>query len=323
MSNYEAYIIFNKNSFWCGDRYTNETLYPTLIHSVGNDSQLSELLYKKYQLRVFNIVYSRVKNGKYHIFKQISLNKISSTIFFYVTGISRIFSITVYTLLKANTKLTRNHLLCELFLYSTDDRKLIKINNIWVANGNKNTLFKLMNTAKDYKDNKIHFTNNDMQNIINSYNILKSFDVEYYKIAQFTNKNETQIPHKAVFNITKNKEMVALETSLYKSIAMKHYGKEPIIYKYQGGIKQSTLLQQNVEDIKQISEPKYIPIKKIITGAYTNGYNKDIISNKYKDHINKMDEAHTNIQEIIDRTNWDTDTDTIITILNNIDDWNE
>lgn len=110
--------------------YTNESMYPPITYEVGDDTNISDLLHKRYKLQVFNLIYYRVQTGKFTAINLTSLKIMVVAIFYYIIDISRIIVITIKILLKIRTEKTRNGVLFKLFIHPTDSRKLIRLNGV-------------------------------------------------------------------------------------------------------------------------------------------------------------------------------------------------
>jgi hypothetical protein len=300
-ANLEAYRIFNKPSYMVAEGwYNNDAIYPPIIGEVGDDTQISDLIYKRYKLLVFDLVYSRVLNGRFYLLKQISIINILRIFFYYLLGVSRVMVITILTIIKVRSENTRNGLLFKLFLHPMDNRKLIKINNKWVANGKHDgipNIFKMMNTrlrgigGVDSTSAKIAWEIHDRVGVITSTK---------YKLAIFINKNEKQIPHKA-YPEAATGDNVGLETDFHKSTHNTDYNREVIIRKYIDK-KESTLLLVKATDLKQISKEKEVSVLKQILGAHKYGYNEKIISEKFKEEIEQINEIESLIRSLAIKT---------------------
>jgi len=125
--------------------YSNDFMAPPVINTIGAKTKLSDLLYKKYKILVFNLVYTRVKYGKLHTLRQINIKYVGTTTLLYLTGLSKILIKTTQVLFRLVRGHTINDILFDLFQYEDYSRKLVRINNMWVANGPQLTLKNLLN----------------------------------------------------------------------------------------------------------------------------------------------------------------------------------
>ena len=138
---WEAYRIFKTPAFMISPGiYSSESFFPPLIREVGEDTKLSDLLYKTYKLRVFNFIYVMASNNNFNLFKQVRVLDLIKYFFYYFSGLNRILILTIKTFFKFKLKKTRTEILFSLFAYFADGRKLIRIDGIWVANGPKKEL---------------------------------------------------------------------------------------------------------------------------------------------------------------------------------------
>jgi hypothetical protein len=135
--------------------YSNDFMAPPVINTIGAKTKLSDLLYKKYKILVFNLVYTRVKYGKLHTLRQINIKYVGTITLLYLTGLSKILIKTTQVLFRLVRGHTINDILFDLFQYEDYSRKLVRINNMWVANGPQLTLKNLLKGAIDIYGNPV------------------------------------------------------------------------------------------------------------------------------------------------------------------------
>lgn len=306
----EAYSIFNRPAYKISEGwYANEALYPPIIYCIGDDTHISDLIYKQYKLLVFNLVYSRILGGRFHLLKKISLINIIKVLFYYILGINRVLIITITTIIKIKPKTTRNDILFKLFSHPIDNRKIIRINNKWVANG----IFKFLKNVKHIHDGKNQHKIIDVET---SNKILKEVSERIkcvgntvYKTAYSIDKNHPQIKHK-IYIEASNGNNVGMETDYYKAIKNNNYNQQVMIAKYYTE-KDSVLLYKDLSSFKNLSTEKKNTILYQAWGAAQNGYNQKLISDKYKESINHMVESRNLLDKLIKINNMDADTNEI------------
>lgn len=323
-ANLEAYRIFNKRSFMVdGGWYSNDAIYPPIIDNIGEDTQISDLVYKQYKLLVFNLVYSRVLNGKFHLIKQISGVKIAKLLLYYLLGVSRVLVVTVSTILKVRSEKTRNGLLFRLFSHPYDTRKLIKINNKWVANGPKKAIGELMNLNKDKINSTFILTHNNKLALIEISERISVIRNTKFAYAIFKNNNNPQTAHKLFLEIA-NGDSVGIETDFKKSITFNDYNRGYIIRKYTiqnyTNIKESTILEQKITNFKQIKEEQEMSMFNQVLGAVVDGYNDELISTKYKHTIEDMKDIFMDVKKLLEYNGMEQDTKNVEKICKALND---
>lgn len=181
-----------------------------------------------------------------------------------------------------------------VFIYthrSLDERRLVKLGGKWTANG-KDIIFK--KALSLYFDNIPMTTTkyNELSvRMSKTFNHLDEIDKETYKFkAKFTKVGESKTLHDVYPESTKTGSSVGLATDQTKAQINLNYGKAPLINKFQGEKKPTTLLAQDTRGIVQRSEEKLVSVKNQYTGALENGYNPDLISIKYQEAINGFDD---------------------------------
>ena len=294
---WEAYSIFKTPAFMIRPGvYRSESLFPPLICGVGEDTRISDLLYKTYKLRVFNFIYERASNSNFNLFKQVRVLDLIKYFFYYFSGLNRILILTIKTLLKFKLKKTRTKILYSLFIHFVDGRKLIRIDGIWVANGPKKELLQIFSSSKQVKTDFIFSVKNKLTLKEISERIYK-LDNTPYQYALFINKKLPQIRHRIFLEVHNNNKL-GLETDYIKSIKNNNYGKKFIISRYSAE-KDSILLSYEPQDLKWVEGGKSVPIFNHVIGASLNGYNGDEISPKFKNSIILMNEILKDSEKFI------------------------
>lgn len=160
MAYWEAYTLIKTPAYRCkSGTYTSRAIYPPIVHEVGGDIQLSELLYKKYKLFVFNLSYNKVLYGRFFFLKHLTIYQVVRLICMYIIGVNRLTLFIITTMLKLIRGKTYNQVLFELFIHPEDSRILLSIDNKWVANGTHELLKKVLYSATNINGDKIKFSN--------------------------------------------------------------------------------------------------------------------------------------------------------------------
>lgn len=282
------------------NRVCNKAIYPPLITSIGEDTPIGELIYSKYKLLVFNHAYARVMYGRFYFIKSLKPILVLRILFYYVTGISRVLLLTVSTLLKIKKK-KPIEVLYDFFIYPTDNRMLIRVDGVWVPNGDKIKFANLLNSAYDKFGKKIEFSLQQINYITGLHKTAHEPGTRGYKMVLFTDKNKPQITHKGFLDITPGNN-TAMETSRAGALRFKNYGKNVIISSFMGEKKESTLLVENIDNITPNDIVKYTPITKQLIGAITHGANPGLMTRTYKEDYEKMIKVAQDIDYFIEMT---------------------
>jgi hypothetical protein len=104
--------------------------------------------------------------------------------------------------------------------------------------------------------------------------------------AEFLHINN-KIPHTTFIGISKKE--LAYQTSFQTAIKKDNYGEIPVINKYEGEKKLSTLLPIKEEYMKPLQDPKLEGCIKQIHGALMNGYDDKYISIKFEQQIKETE----------------------------------
>lgn len=127
---------------------------------------------------------------------------------------------------------------------------------------------------------------------------IKNIKYPHYEV-NFINKDESEIQHTLLQGITKNNAFGGLQTSFSTAQKNNFYDKQSLIYKYAGTKKESTLLQQDMSQIKIISEKKIESITNIIVGARINGYNESLLAPELNNTIKQLNIFEEEIIKIL------------------------
>jgi len=314
-ANIEAYYLLNKESYYFCGRWSNDCILPTTFTEIG-DKRLSELFLLKFQLLVFNIAYSRVRYGKFYFLKKLSVKRFFIFVFMYYFNISRFLIIITLFLINYTKSENINDFLYDIFVHPYDSRKLIKINNVWHANGPQDFFTNLLKSARTRTGTNVIFNNDDIKKINMTLDKISTFrkNTKFYS-AMFFDKNTK--PHKVFLEATADQKTVGLQTDKTKSIENNNYGKKHIIQEYTDK-KQSILLQENFDNLIQISREDKTSNYYQIKGAFENGYNNEVISNNYKKSLGEYTEIQNDIDSIINSKDWDIDRNIIMSSLEDL-----
>jgi hypothetical protein len=299
----EARQILNLKTYKnTNNQVCNKAIYPPLVTSVGEDTPIGELVYSKYKLLAFNHAYARVMYGRFYFIKSLKPITILKILFYYATGISRVLIMTVSTLLKIKKKNKLVEVLYDIFIYPIDNRMLIRINNVWVANGDKTKVINLLSYAYDKIGGKIQFTTPQIKYIANIHKEIHGSNHRGYEMVLFLDKNKPQIAHKAYLGVTPGNN-TAIETSKAGAIRHKNYDKGVVVSSYEGEKKESTLLVENLDNLT----PKntiitYTPVTKQLMGAIIHGANPGLMTRTYREDYEHIIKITHEIDKFIETT---------------------
>ena len=281
----ESYFILNEKSYKLKVGYANESILPPYIDHTKENTRLSDLIYLKYKLFVFNLMYMKVLNKDNFMYQSLTIKNILKSFIVYFIGINR-FTILLFGMCVNFYKNTNyEDFLLTYFSNTCDHRKLIKINNKWVANNPKSSLKKLLNDLFYCTNSNKNYFESYKNDTVSLSSKIKKLDAET-KIYQapFTDKMSSKKTHKIFLEATNN-NLLALETDYTKSVNNNNYNKNPIIVQYDGDKKKSTLLEQNPYEISQTTKEHKVKFLSQLFGAHKYGYDINIISNKYNKSI--------------------------------------
>jgi len=299
--------------------YSNDFMAPPVINTIGAKTKLSDLLYKKYKILVFNLVYTRVKYGKLHTLRQINIKYVGTTTLLYLTGLSKILIKTTQVLFRLVRGHTINDILFDLFQYEDYSRKLVRINNMWVANGPQLTLKNLLKGAIDIYGNPVVFSREEIKTFKEIVEKVHISTTTKFTYAQFIEKGITKLPHKIYHGVLKDDKYVGLETGFERAKINNNYQQTTIINRYDGEKKPSTLLKKPLDDFMQVTEENTTSIKKQALGAVLYGYNPNLISTEYSISIDTLETAHTELRTLIKAKNLDTDVNLTIRVISDLE----
>ena len=279
-ANIEAYTTLNKKSFEIiPGRFSNNFILPPSVNSISDDTLISELLYK---LLVFDLMYARVGSSGYSLLKYFTLKRTLILLFYYYTGLNNIILLTLKTLFKLNVHDSRNIILYKLFIHFNDSRRLIKINNKWVANGDLRFRLFFTTVCKQYPMFKEDaYTIDKLKKVYDSFNKSGSirsssciFKCKHGKIGLHT-----------TYNITRDNGIIGFRTSLNKAQLNSNYDRQLIVNRFEGGSKPTTILSIYTCEILQTKTSVLIPSANITLGSVLYGYNKHIITDGFSSSI--------------------------------------
>ena len=291
----EAFKIFNKPALKLGcGRFLNESLYPETIISVDGGTQISELLYKKYKLLVFNIIYHRVISGGWA--RQIGIVTITTSMLYYILGISKVLLSTVSILFSYRKYTDMSSVLLDMFGHASDNRKLIRIGGVWVANGKVDYRNNLIKYISSCGNGRFSLDNVSKTQLLEISEYFQSINNTKYTMVYFKDIFGGNIPHKGFVEATNNKDFIGLETDYHKSVFKNFYNKQVLIVQYNNQ-KDSTLLYQKLTELQPIKEVKSIILPEQILGLHRYGGNLKLLSQQY---LNQYEVYGTGLKQIDD-----------------------
>lgn len=282
----ESFVFLKK----CNKDGTNTCIFPPIVSEITPHTRLSELIYKKFDLLVFNILYSRAKYGRFYMLQNINAIGILTTLVLYLIGVSRLTIVILLFLLKLNKNTTLDEILLNIFSHSYDNRKLVYIDGVWVANGAAEVLKEAFSSATTSTGLKINFTYAQKKKLAElMWSIVGIKDARACKLIINPSFNP-DIAHRGIIGLTKNDSTIAMETCWKKAITFNNYNKVSLINKCDLAKPTRILLQPEIE----IDKKTYIGtvvIKKHLLGAFLHGYNKDHLVDERIEDINRYEKA--------------------------------
>lgn len=288
---FESYKILKAPVVFNG-RFLNKCIYAPKVEYISLDKPLSYLIYKKYQLFVFNLTYSKVSYGSLLFLKQFSLNFLIKRLFYYITGLSRVFFYTFFYIVKYLSKsMSYEEIISDIFMHYNDNRRLILMEGKWIANNPAHGLLKIFINTLPSGDKKV-FGNCCFE--LTNFGIIKS--------TMYKHKIGNDIPHVCVSGVGLNTNLMDLQTKRNKAVLENFYGKELIIPNFIGtngytsvliGVPKSELYMYKVGPI--------VPYYSLVRGALLWGYGN--VSENFIHKVYTMKEIDDTILEIFTKHN--------------------
>lgn len=168
-----------------------------------------------------------------------------------------------------------------------DSRRLIKIDNRWVANSSR----KLFQWIPNLSTHPFSPTQSRALDEASGYFLPKikelGGETRAYK-AGFVDKGKTKILHKADMDTLANPSCVALNTDAHKAVKNDNYGSKPVIFEYAGESKPTRTLETNINSLRQVSDERLELTINQAVGAAFNGCNPDLMSKKSRDQVDEV-----------------------------------
>jgi hypothetical protein len=304
---FEAIYTLKQPSFPVYNRYTNKFFKPILYSSIPDDMPIGSTIYYIYHNLVFNLMYFKIKYKSFlYIFKLLSLKNYINILFFIISGIGRLFVFLTIKIWKTDFNHSLNSILFHFFgTNSKDSRKIIKIDNEWVANGGVDDMFLLIKRIATTQQ-KIITTGQEMlikQKLSKLLGEAKgTIEPTLAYNATFKDKN-IRIPHQVYPDYSKGEESVGIigyRTNLEKAKGAGNYGNQIIINQFEGDRESydSTLLAYKESNLLQVSQEKLIMPTKLALGAFTYGHKADLLSRKAISDIEVIREVNNSLGDI-------------------------
>jgi len=279
----------NDSEFWLG----NYSMKPINSYSVPDELPIASILYNKYWNEVFNLTYLKIKIGRknfwFKILKKINLKALFRLIFYFLTGINRIFINIFKEVLNYKKKEKLENFLFKKFASIGDDRLIMKIKGEWVING-KIDIIKNKIRQKLIIENRISHENIEyampwIEKIIEKYDSRISENIKdlIIKKGVFANKI-TKKPHWHTFGILKDESKIPYITDEEKAIDNDNYGLKPVLK----GVylkKKSTLLEIEKDKTIFLENEVELQAHPFIKSAYYNGFNEKIMQDSFLNQI--------------------------------------
>lgn len=291
--NKESEDILNCNKNDSEDRIGNYSIKPINYYFVPDDLPIGTLLYNKYWNEVFNLTYLKIKIGRknfwFKVLKKIDFKSILKIFFYFFTGINKIFIRITKIILNYEKEEKIEDFLFKKLINVRDDRLIIKVKGEWNVNGRIDILLnkikqKMINENK-LSHEHIEYTMTWIEKIIVKHDskINQSIKDLIIQKGTFTNKI-TKIKHWHTLDIIKDENKIPYITDEDKAIQKEYYGLKPILK----GInleKKSVLLELDKDKTILSGNKIKLEAHQFIKSAYYNGYNKEIMKDKFLDQI--------------------------------------
>lgn len=313
LANYEANKFINKKTFEIEPgRFTHFSLSPKNMDIRYKDVQIGSMLFAAYWNLVFNLIYIKILKGNFFWLKILSPKKIIKSIFFFLIGINRLAIKISYNLYKHRKFEIEDIIYFKLLSIFHNEKKIIvKLNNKWILNGNgRNLLNTLQKIASDKWNEKLVEKCN---NILYEQN-KKLDDIGSYKKTYWANhlNLETKQKHLIWLDINKQEDKVGYQTDFNKAIIKNNYDKTLLINKYWGGKKDSTLLPEDLNNLKQIGNETPSSNKRLIEGGYKNGFDKNQLKPEIIENIEDFEKIIIETKKLLEEIGIDEDQSNLI-----------
>lgn len=293
----ESHFSLKKESFKIKDGwYATSYIKPPILRTGEQNIRLSDCLFHKYKLLVFNFSYMAVSGVNYIQMLEIFLKKrLAAAIFFYIIGIPRLLLTMLLIFLNFYKKSSYQSFLYDYFEHCSDDRKLFKINNVWYHNGNFDFLKKIIKNLNLQQSSEIELKNK----LISYSKQINSLDMKEKSFkAIITDSKTLTKKHTIITNIVKNNNL-SIQTDYGKAKNNDFYSKDQVVNKYQSDTKPATLLEQNPNNIIQTSNLEDFKTSKLLLGALHNGYNENLLMDKHVRTANEIEIIMKGINNLV------------------------
>lgn len=271
-------------------RYVTQWIYPQTISKIPDTMPLISIIFTFWHNIIFDITYNRIKYGNFFWIKNLNLKTMLSTLMYGLLGTSRLTICFVKFFFKIKTYADLIEEIFKLCGRSTDTRLIYNENNTWRVNGKRRLIWNIILenlTQNNVPEHNINAIKQKLLNIKCDVDSIKNIKYPHYEVT-FIKKDNPKIQHTLLQGLTKNNLFGGLQTSFEKAQKFGFYNKQPLVYKYAGIKKESTLLYQDLSQIQIISEKKIDKIANIIAGAHINGYNETLVTAEFTDAIQQI-----------------------------------
>lgn len=287
----------------CGN-YVNYCIRPKTFNGIPKYIPSLKMLYYVIWNKIFNLAYMKIFVGQHNFWFKVlkSLKKIEmfKSLVYLFLGFNRFLIKIFIEIFKFDGRNIEEYLF-KNFNNPWDDRIIIKINNNWEING---TTKKIIKDIEEILERKISYGNFQF---LKPHLYLKvemfrgklvEIDKQYLCYSgEFINiKNKTQ--HSTFIGISKSE--LAYQTDFLKAIKKNNYGRTPIIKKYEGYEKTSTLLPIKESDMKPLADPELESCAKQMYGAGIDGYDHQNVSIKFQEQIKEVKELSLEWQQFLE-----------------------
>ena len=309
--NKESEDILSTEKYDCEDRVGNYSFRPINIFSTPDELPIATMLYYKYWNEVFNLTYLKIvigrKNFWFKILKKINFKSIIRIIFYFFTGLNKIFIDIAKLILNYKKKEKIENLLFKKFINILDDRLIIKIKGEWAINGfvseTTNIVKKILINKNTLSTSSIESKMPYIHMIVEKHNNKMMKDFFSFKMKQGFFKNRiTNKTHEHILEINKDPKNVGYITDYEKANNNGNYDLNVMLEKVELK-KTSKVLEIPKKEIYMFKQEKFKNPFPFLESARNNYYDENSISDNLIEQISDYKEIridlYLDLKEII------------------------
>ena len=285
-------------------RYTNYCIRPKILDTIPRYMPSLKMLYYAIWNKIFNLTYMKIlvgiDNFWFKVLKSIKKIEIFKSLVYIILGLNKFIIKIFIEIFKFDSKSIEEYLF-RTFKNPSDDRIIVKINNKWEINGSTQ---KIIKKIEELLERKMSHQNFDLlrPHLYLKMEVIRErlleIDNEYLCYnAKFVHiKNKVQ--HSTFIGISKID--LSYQTDFSKSIKKNNYNEIPVVKKYKGTSKVSTLLPIKEEYMKPVDDPELKSCFKQVQGAILYGYEDKNVSIKFEEQIKEVRELSSEWENLLE-----------------------